>query len=147
MATLLRADLPPDPDTRMARLTLGHLLSMQAGLERQSGPNYGAWVASRNWVRAALAAPFVADPGAGMLYSTASTHLVSAMLTRAAGRSTLALAREIAAGLASPEGYRSFAERVQETKRDLLRFLMEAKEAGKTVVGYGAPAKATKPPP
>lgn len=51
--------------------------------------------------------------------------------------------REIAAGLASPEGYRSFAERVQETKRDLLRFLMEAKEAGKTVVGYGAPAKAT----
>lgn len=52
-------------------------------------------------------------------------------------------AREIAAGLASPEGYRSFAERVQETKRDLLRFLMEAKEAGKTVVGYGAPAKAT----
>lgn len=51
--------------------------------------------------------------------------------------------REIAAGLASPEGYRSFASRVQETKRDLLRFLMEAKEAGKTVVGYGAPAKAT----
>lgn len=51
--------------------------------------------------------------------------------------------REIAAGLASPEGYRSFAERVQETKRDLLRFLMEAKESGKTVVGYGAPAKAT----
>ena len=51
--------------------------------------------------------------------------------------------REIAAGLASLEGYRSFAGRVQETKRDLLRFLMEAKEAGKTVVGYGAPAKAT----
>ena len=51
--------------------------------------------------------------------------------------------REIAAGLTSPEGYRAFAERVQETKRDLLRFLMEAKEAGETVVGYGAPAKAT----
>ncbi|TPE48415.1 class I SAM-dependent methyltransferase [Amaricoccus solimangrovi] len=52
-------------------------------------------------------------------------------------------AREIAAGLTTPEGYRTFAERVRETKRDLLRFLMEAKEAGKTVVGYGAPAKAT----
>lgn len=51
--------------------------------------------------------------------------------------------REIEAGLTSPEGYASFAERVMETKRDLLRFLMEAKEAGKTVVGYGAPAKAT----
>ena len=51
--------------------------------------------------------------------------------------------REIAAGLTTLEGYRSFADRVGETKRDLLRFLMEAKEAGKTVVGYGAPAKAT----
>lgn len=93
VATILRADLPPDPDPRMERLTLGNLLAMQAGLERQSGPNYGRWVASPNWVRAALAAPFVDDPGRGMLYSTASTHLVSAMLTRATGRSTLELAR------------------------------------------------------
>lgn len=59
------------------------------------------------------------------------------------GRVTAMRDREIAAGLTSPEGYASFAERVMETKRDLLRFLMEAKEAGKTVVGYGAPAKAT----
>lgn len=94
VAALLQADLPPDPDPRLLWLTLGNLLAMQAGLERQSGPNYGAWVSSRNWVRAALAAPFVADPGQGMLYSTASTHLVSAMLTRTSGRSTLDLARD-----------------------------------------------------
>ncbi len=31
--------------------------------------------------------------------------------------------------------------RSRRTKRDLLRFLMEAKEAGKTVVGYGAPGQ------
>lgn len=94
VAAILKADLPPDPDPRLARLTLGNLLAMQAGLERQSGPNYGAWVSSRNWVRSALAAPFVAEPGQGMLYSTASTHLVSAMLTRASGQSTLDLARD-----------------------------------------------------
>lgn len=94
VADVLRDDFPASPDPRLFEVTLGNLLSMQAGLERQSGRNYGAWVSSRNWVRAALAAPFVAEPGGRMLYSTASSHLVSAMLTRAAGRSTLALARE-----------------------------------------------------
>ncbi|SNR54189.1 class C beta-lactamase-related serine hydrolase [Paracoccus sediminis] len=94
IAPILRADLPDDPDPRLARVTLGNLLSMQAGLERQSGPNYGAWVSSRNWVRAALAAPFTQDPGGRMQYSTASTHLVSAILTRVTGRSTLDLARD-----------------------------------------------------
>lgn len=103
VASVLKADLPPDPDPRLLRLTLGNLLSMQAGLERQSGQNYGAWVSSRNWVRAALAAPFVAEPGGRMLYSTASSHLVSAMLTRASGRSTLALSREWLGGM---DGFR-----------------------------------------
>lgn len=94
IAPILQADLPADPDPRLATVTLGHLLSMQAGLERQSGANYGAWVSSRNWVRAALAAPFTQDPGGRMQYSTASTHLVSAILTRVTGRSTLDLARD-----------------------------------------------------
>jgi SAM-dependent methyltransferase len=49
--------------------------------------------------------------------------------------------REVADGVASLGRYRDFAETVQRTKRDLLRFLMAAKEEGKTVVGYGAPAK------
>lgn len=49
--------------------------------------------------------------------------------------------RERAAGLDRLETYQGFAERVRETKRKLLAFLIEAKAAGKTVVGYGAPAK------
>lgn len=51
--------------------------------------------------------------------------------------------REYAEGLNGLERYRRFAADVQKTKHALLRFLMEAQEAGKTVVGYGAPAKAT----
>lgn len=94
IAPILQDQLPDDPDPRLATVTLGNLLSMQAGLERQSGANYGAWVSSRNWVRAALAAPFTQDPGGRMQYSTASTHLVSAILTRVTGRSTLELARD-----------------------------------------------------
>jgi hypothetical protein len=51
------------------------------------------------------------------------------------------LAREEAAGLDRLETYRSFGERVQRVKRGLLRFLIDSKEAGKSVAGYGAPAK------
>ncbi|MBU2956471.1 serine hydrolase [Paracoccus sp. 1_MG-2023] len=94
IAPLLRRDLPEDPDPRLMELTLGQLLSMQAGLERQSGPNYGRWVSSDNWVRAALAAPFVQDPGTRMQYSTASTHLVAAILTRVTERPLLETARD-----------------------------------------------------
>ncbi|HWK68174.1 MAG TPA: serine hydrolase [Rhizobiaceae bacterium] len=94
IAPLLRADLPPGGDPRLQDITIGNLLSMQAGLERTSGANYGRWVASDNWVRAALAQPFVDEPGGRMLYSTGSTHLLSAILTRRSGRSTRDLARE-----------------------------------------------------
>ena len=39
------------------------------------------------------------------------------------------------------ERYRDFATRVEATKRNILRFLIEARELGKSVVGYGAPGK------
>lgn len=51
------------------------------------------------------------------------------------------LERERAAGLASLSTYLDFAPRVVETKRALLRFLLDAKESGRSIVGYGAPAK------
>ena len=51
-------------------------------------------------------------------------------------------AAESDAGLRKLDTYRAFSERVKETKRSLLRFLVDAREQGKTVVGYGAPAKA-----
>jgi SAM-dependent methyltransferase len=49
--------------------------------------------------------------------------------------------REQAAGMQSLDYYRSFGLKVAETKRKLLRFLIDARDAGKTVVGYGAPGK------
>lgn len=49
--------------------------------------------------------------------------------------------REHRAGLRDLATYAAFAERVKETKRRLLEFLIAAKRAGKRVVGYGAPGK------
>jgi len=50
-------------------------------------------------------------------------------------------AREEAAGFTQLEHYCSFTEQVKETKRKLLAFLINAKTAGKSIVGYGAPGK------
>jgi CubicO group peptidase (beta-lactamase class C family) len=94
IAPLLADQLPDDPDPRLEEITIGHLLSMQAGLERTSGQNYGAWIASSNWVRDALSRPFVDEPGGRMLYSTGSTHLLSAILTEVGGADTQELANE-----------------------------------------------------
>jgi hypothetical protein len=50
-------------------------------------------------------------------------------------------ARELAAGIDTLAYYAEFEEKVRETKRKLLEFLIAAKRAGKRVVGYGAPGK------
>jgi len=48
---------------------------------------------------------------------------------------------EIDDGFLSLDRYRGFEEQVKSTKRKLLSFLIDAKERGKTIVGYGAPGK------
>lgn len=52
-----------------------------------------------------------------------------------------ARSREAEAGLSSIETYEAFSEQVHETKRRLLDFLIKAKDAGKRIAAYGAPAK------
>ena len=101
IAPLLSDRLPANPDPRIGEITIGNLLSMQAGLGRTSGGNYGRWVSSRDWVRAALNLPFAGEPGGEMIYSTGNTHLLSAILTRRTGISTLELARTWLRPLAS----------------------------------------------
>jgi hypothetical protein len=51
------------------------------------------------------------------------------------------LSREEKAGFTSLDRYLSFGEKVKETKRRLLAFLIGAKNEGKRIVGYGAAAK------
>ena len=50
-------------------------------------------------------------------------------------------AREIEMGFQDLGFYADFEERVKETKRKILEFLIEAKREGKQIVGYGAPGK------
>jgi SAM-dependent methyltransferase len=49
--------------------------------------------------------------------------------------------KEEAAGFMRLETYLCFAQKVEETKRNLLNFLIKAKREGKFIAGYGAPGK------
>ena len=83
-------------------ITIEDLLTMRAGLETTSNRNYGAWVRSPNWVRFVLNRDLIQPPGVEMEYSTGSTHLLSAILTKATGKSTWQFAQET---LARPLGF------------------------------------------
>jgi CubicO group peptidase (beta-lactamase class C family) len=87
-------ELKKDPDPRKATITIAQLLTMQSGLASTSGDQYGRWVTSANWVRHALNRPMVSDPGTSMEYSTGTSHLLSAILTKATGRTTHQFANE-----------------------------------------------------
>lgn len=50
-------------------------------------------------------------------------------------------AKEARAKLGDVSTYRAFAKKVAASKREILRFFLGAADAGKRVVGYGAPAK------
>jgi len=123
--------LGSDADPRKQRITVGHLLSMQAGLETTSFYNYGAWVTSDDWVRFALEQPLSADPGTQLVYSTGNTHLLSAILTAATGRSSLSFAHrnltrplgfELAAWDRDPKGIYFGGNNMAMTPRQMLAF-------------------------
>lgn len=143
IAPLLSDQLPADPDPRLAQITIGHLLSMQAGLERTSGHNYGNWVSSSNWVSNALARPFEAQPGGRMQYSTGSTHLLSAILTRETGRPTDELANDwlapagirVVSWLRDPQGIPLGGNQVSMTPSSLLAFGELYRRNGQTADG------------
>ncbi|HEU4453691.1 MAG TPA: serine hydrolase, partial [Longimicrobium sp.] len=123
--------LGADEDPRKRAITVGNLLSMQSGLERTSGENYGRWVASPNWVRYAITRPMVTEPGGRMLYSTGNTHLLSAILTEATGASTYAFARDrlfapmgvrLPAWTTDPQGIYFGGNEMRVTPRAMVRF-------------------------
>jgi CubicO group peptidase (beta-lactamase class C family) len=120
-----------DSNASKRSITIGNLLSMQAGLETTSFYNYGAWVLSDDWVRFALQQPLRAPPGTRLMYSTGNTHLLSAILTQATGKSTLQFAREelgqplgfhLEAWPTDPNGIYFGGNNMEMTPRQMLEF-------------------------
>jgi CubicO group peptidase (beta-lactamase class C family) len=96
---LLADHLPADADPRLRRVTVEQLLTMTSGLAGDEALPGGLdgisdrMAHSRDWVRHILGRRLVSEPGAEFAYSSASSHLLSAMVADSSGQSTLAFAR------------------------------------------------------
>jgi CubicO group peptidase (beta-lactamase class C family) len=93
---LLARHLPPNADPRLGRVTLEQLLTMTSGLAGDD-PSLGGdpnvsqrQGASRDWVGHILGRRLATDPGSSFAYSSATSHLLSAVVADASGVSTLA---------------------------------------------------------
>lgn len=130
VSQLLPDQLPKNPSAELAKVTVGHLLSMQAGLQRTSGEYYGRWVNSDNWVKYVLSRPFDEKPGGKMLYSTGNTHVLSAIVMKQSGRSTYQQFNRwfapagirVDSWITDPQGIPMGGNQVSMTPADLLEF-------------------------
>jgi CubicO group peptidase (beta-lactamase class C family) len=113
------------------RITIEDLLTMRSGLESTSNVNYGRWVQSGNWVGHVLARPLLDEPGGRMIYSTGNSHLLSALLTKAAKMSTFEFAQRYLAGplgvslapwVRDPQGIYLGGNEMHWTPRGMLAF-------------------------
>jgi CubicO group peptidase (beta-lactamase class C family) len=115
-----------------AQITIEDLLTMESGLASTSDDRtYGRWAVSRDWVKFVLDQPMVATPGQRMIYSTGSTHLLSAILTRATGMDTRTFAQRyllnplkarITYWSQDPQGIYFGGNNMEMTPRDMLAF-------------------------
>ena len=134
-------------DVKKNSITIEDLLTMRSGLESTSNVNYGRWVQSGNWIRHVLARPLVDEPGERMIYSTGNSHLLSAMLTKAARMSTFEFARRylsdplgvsIPPWARDPQGIYLGGNEMHWTPRGMLAFgelyLNSGRAGGKQVV-------------
>jgi CubicO group peptidase (beta-lactamase class C family) len=140
-------ELATDPEPRKREITIEDLLTMRSGLESTSGRNYGAWVQSPNWVRFVLRRPLIDEPGTRVEYSTGSSHLLSAIVTKAAKVSTWQFAQEalakplgfaLAKWTADPQGIYFGGNEMSMTPRQMIRFgelyLNDGKVGGQQVL-------------
>ena len=119
-------------DTSRTAMTVEDLLTMRAGLRSTSFDRYGEFVSSRNWVSHALTRPVEAPRGeqGPMIYSTGSTHILSAVLTRATRQSTWSFARRSFAPVGirlrpwttDPQGVFFGGNEMRMTPREMLAF-------------------------
>lgn len=132
--------IPKDATVGVADITMQDLVTLRAGVAGTSGPNYGEWIESPNWVAYALRRPMRDHPGGAMIYSTGTTHILGAALASATGQSLLALARDrigarlgfdIPAWTRDPQGLYLGGNEMALTPRAMLRIAIMMRDNGR----------------
>jgi len=94
--------VPADEVQSKSRITIGHLLTMSAGLEWDEDTlpttdphnDFTRLEMSRDPVGLVLGRPIVAEPGTLFWYNSGLSHVLSALIAQVSGQTTLAFARE-----------------------------------------------------
>jgi CubicO group peptidase (beta-lactamase class C family) len=80
-------------DSRVNNITLKQLITMRSGIKGDEEA-YFTFTSSGNWIKKIIELPLNFDPGSKAGYSTAGTHLVAGMLTKASGMNLMEFAQE-----------------------------------------------------
>lgn len=121
-----------DPD--IENITIRHLLQMRAGFDpsiEDYETNFSNWISSSDWIQFILQWPLRDEPGMSFAYITAESHLLSAILTKSTGMSSLEFARQflftplkisIYGWDRDPGGYYTGGMGMYFTPRDMARY-------------------------
>ncbi|HEY4251941.1 MAG TPA: serine hydrolase [Roseomonas sp.] len=147
---------PSEISPNLAAMTIEDLLTMRSG--HATGISGGEWRSLReSWVAAFLQEPVPFRPGEEFIYSSGSSYMLSAIVSRVTGRRIHAYLAErifhpIGAGPGSwdlsPEGYNPGGNGLSCTLEDMLKFgvlhLQDGVWAGQRLLPEGWVARATR---
>lgn len=77
-----------------SQITIWNLLTHTTGLDASDTENWNEWLASDNWVDYVLNRPAISRPGTVFNYFTGNTHLLSAIIEQATGKTTYEFGKE-----------------------------------------------------
>ncbi len=117
-------------DARKYDITLRHLLTMRMGIIGEEAV-WDSILHSPDWIKSTIGLPLLSSPGEKFRYSTFQTHLLSAILTKASGKSSKELANEyllrpmgitLDDWLQDPQGYYFGGSDMYFTPREMAAF-------------------------
>jgi CubicO group peptidase (beta-lactamase class C family) len=121
---------PAQVSDNLAAMTVRDLLTMRTG--HRTGISGGEWRgSSESWIKLFLAEPVPDRPGDAYMYNSASSYILSAIVTKATGYTAYELLRErvmdpLGMGAVSwdvsPEGYNSGGNGITCTTEDMAKF-------------------------
>ena len=82
-----------DPDSRKAQITLSDIMNQASGLWHENLNRIGKYLRLSDPSEYTLKQPLLSDPGSVLHYNNAASHLMSVILSKAAGQTTLDFAR------------------------------------------------------
>lgn len=122
----------PNLDPRKRQITIRHLLTMRAGFDYTDyNPSPNMFTAKDHWVKQTIELPLLFNPGERFYYASIQTHLLSAIITKQSGMSTLEFGNKYLFGPAKirigkwdqdPQGIYFGGSGMVMSPRDMARF-------------------------